>query len=556
MLVKPRHSAAMRAVSHSLRGRGFTELNPKRPEWLLAEGLLQARDREWRAIIEIQDWDFIKHPTIIVPDIEPGTWAHIDPGNSVCYLAQGQGILNRHTPAETVELCLQLVESILSKLDDTVYQMREITSEFEAHWRPSEFGYLYQDVPHHLNRLIAKYDSSTSAWHLATTEAGFERQWNRSYPCIIVPLLREPTVHRQGPPSTLGELLEWLHAISPRSLPTLTSRFTNPAVAKDRRCLFLFHHDAQWCGAAVEDLPLHMLYQRNFGRLSTLLLNSKFLKHPIRRVYIQNESPSFIHHRSLVSDLDLSGLRIHLVGAGAVGGYLANAIAKLGAGTGVNGKLVICDIDHLKRENIGRHILGDKDTGKYKAYAMTEYLQKQLPSGKFEEIITSAVDWADIFDADLVIDGTGEEPLSSILAEKMWERLSNGEVTPPLLHGWVKGNGEAVQALWSERYGACFDCLKIWGDGTITERWPVLKTAPEGRIIGCSYVTPYAVSAPMMAAALMAQMAIDWRNGHLTDGELRTVVLSTNRENIHPDCQERIITTPTTNCQTCTNFRI
>lgn len=546
----------MRAVSHALRGRGFTELNSKRPEWLLAEGLLHAGDRRWRATIEIRDWDFIMHPTIIVPDLEPGTWAHIDPGNIVCYLAKGQGVLNRHTPAETVELCLQLAESILAKLDDADYQTREITSEFEAHWRPAEYGYLYHDVPRHLNRLIAKYDSSTAVWHLATTEAEMKKQRGRSWPCIIVPLSCKPTVHRHGPPRTLGELLEWLHSISPQSLPLLTSRFSNPAVAKDRRCLFLFHHDALWFGAVVEDLPLQRLHQRKFGQLSTLLMNSKFSKHTIRRINIQNESPSFIHRRSLVSSLDLSGLRIHLVGAGAVGGYLANAIAKLGAGTGGNGKLVICDVDLLMKENIGRHILGDEDTGKHKAYAMTEYLKKQLPSGVFEGIITSAVDWENIFDADLVIDSTGEEPLSSVLAEKMRERLSNNQVVPPLLHGWVKGNGEAVQALWSERYSACFDCLKVWENGTVTDRWPVLKTAPEGRMIGCSYVTPYAVSAPMMAAALIAQMAIDWRNGHLIDGELRTVILNASRENIHPDCQERVITSPTKNCQTCTNFRI
>lgn len=116
-----------------------------------------------------------------------------------------------------------------------------------------------------------------------------------------------------------------------------------------------------------------------------------------------------------------------------------------------------------------------------------------------------------IFRCDLVVDATGEEPLSELLNAR---RLDSGSLTP-LLHAWIIGNGEGVQGIWAQgKKFACYRCCQLLPqqDGSRVERYPVLNTgaAPQRRMIGCQAFTPYAVGAPMAAAALVMEFVGDW----------------------------------------------
>lgn len=89
--------------------------------------------------------------------------------------------------------------------------------------------------------------------------------------------------------------------------------------------------------------------------------------------------------------------------------------------------------------------------------------------------------------------------------------VRNGSNTP-MLHVWILGNGDAVQALWTEgSKAACYRCLRKSGPGgEKQERYPVLKHPPQRGQIACRAFTPYAVSAAMQSAALATEMIVDW----------------------------------------------
>jgi hypothetical protein len=63
------------------------------------------------------------------------------------------------------------------------------------------------------------------------------------------------------------------------------------------------------------------------------------------------------------------------------------------------------------------------------------------------------------------------------------------------------------------RHG-CYRCLRLpRGAHYRQERFPVITREPERRRAGCSDYLPYAVSAPMNAAALGTEFVVDWLKG-------------------------------------------
>jgi hypothetical protein len=209
----------------------------------------------------------------------------------------------------------------------------------------------------------------------------------------------------------------------------------------------------------------------------------------------------------------LRNKRITLVGCGAIGGYLAQALVRLGAGTGEKGKLVLIDHDDLEPDNLGRHYLGFTGLFSPKADALHHALQLQFPYACIESRQERVVPNRHLFTCDLIVDATGEETVNEMING---HHIAFRPIVPPVLYVWIKGNGECTQALWvdnSAKFG-CYRCLRMPnGHQYRKERFQVLKAPPQQGFVGCHTFTPYAVSAPMQAAALAADMVIDWMKG-------------------------------------------
>lgn len=210
--------------------------------------------------------------------------------------------------------------------------------------------------------------------------------------------------------------------------------------------------------------------------------------------------------------------KIFQVGLGAVGGYVADALVKIGAG--LEKKFTIVDNDTLKIENIGRHLLGFEYLDYHnKAEAFKAYIQKQtFHKAKHIETDNRNINnySSDDFQRnkfDLIVDATGSIEVQEYINEVV-QSIPISE-RPIILHLWVFGNGECVQGLWVQPsqqhpFKACISCLGSSGSGLHPDYIPVADLTPEQGVGVCSAYTPYAVSCGMMAASLGINMILEW----------------------------------------------
>lgn len=208
----------------------------------------------------------------------------------------------------------------------------------------------------------------------------------------------------------------------------------------------------------------------------------------------------------------LAGKNIHLLGAGAVGGQLADMLVQAGAGTG-DGELHIFDPQIYRSENSGRHLLGVPALGMYKAEALKQHLKRQRLAGNVFAHTQYAGDVNLHQKADLVIDATASPYLGSVLSnaarrERQWALLSafvEGE-------GWVAG-----AYLYRGVPGdACRDCLEPWVGGKGSHIREAHQNRPRDNGCGGSY-TPYRAAAAAIASAMACELACDWAIGKATD---------------------------------------
>ena len=224
----------------------------------------------------------------------------------------------------------------------------------------------------------------------------------------------------------------------------------------------------------------------------------------------------------------LAGRRVVQIGCGAIGGYLARALAQLGAG--VDAPFTLVDSDRLDRTNVRRHLLGLGDVLRPKAEACAEAIGRDLPGVDVRPVVAAAQSRQDLLgEVDLVIDATGEQEFGDWLNLWALRRRASSQKCPVLLFTWIAGHGWATQSfLVINGQRACLRCLQphLSQPGRFD---PLRDPVPEP-VVACGDqpVTPYGPAAPMAAASLAAAHAADWalgRSPHL----LRTARLDWGR---------------------------
>ncbi|XWY20935.1 ThiF family adenylyltransferase [Bisgaard Taxon 45] len=213
----------------------------------------------------------------------------------------------------------------------------------------------------------------------------------------------------------------------------------------------------------------------------------------------------------------LLGKKVFQVGLGAIGGYMADSLIKIGAG--IDDEFNIIDNDILSIDNIGRHLLGVEYIGKSKSQAFKEYAQRQtfnqIQKLKTKDNNISDYNFQYFMDnpVDLIVDATGSIEVQEYLNELVQQMPL--ESRPNLLHLWIFGNGECVQGFWhdaklQDHQGGCIQCLGTSANGLFESTLPIRNLNKEQRFGVCSAFTPYAVSGGMMASSLGINMILEW----------------------------------------------
>lgn len=492
------------------------------------EGHLQCSKGAVRVRLDVSDWDFLDYPAITIldpPSFLPMLMPHVYGNGGLCYYRRGAVVLDRYDPALAIAQCLDQAKEVLDQIATNLeYRSGDIQDEFLVHWVLGQATSPWQVLKGSItpNAASANYSlietrigrhaiiaSDMAEVEVVAKALGNSAPLRTNCKCWLFKTELRPSVPVVMPAS-VKNLFTWLQQWD-RNIYNGIQRVLErePDYLSYPFVTFAIDTPIGWLGFGFDLDQVTRLSAKRSPKLYKQHLHGKGGARSLLRLYITDISPSYVHSRNL-SFADLRDKRITLVGCGAIGSYLAQSLVRLGVGLG-RGSLTLVDPDTLQPENLGRHLLGYPALFTLKAHAMREELIRQFPLARIEAVAKSVADHQPLFAADLVIDATGEEPVSELINGRRLDRKTE----TPILHVWIKGNGECVQSLWADRSGSgCFRCLKPTDDQHYRQdRFPVLNAAPQKSQIGCHAFTPYAVSSPMLAAALAIDTVIDWMKG-------------------------------------------
>jgi molybdopterin/thiamine biosynthesis adenylyltransferase len=512
------------AVLRDLRARGFAPSGSRKGVRRFT-GTLDCRGSPVRIELHVGDWDFLSYPPIKVLDgIDRATLApHINPNGWLCYLQKGSIVLDRYRPEVAVAQCLQQARHVLEQIIfNPAYRARDIQDEFLTHW-------INGPATQVINVLMGTTKAgakSTSYWNFKAPTGGWyhmlcdsrdevvrvaaaldgEAPVDIGRPCWLFRSELPPAVPDQMP-GTVRELFVWLRSWDLKVSGQLQALLGTSDWQLQPRASFAIDTHTGWLGFGFDVDPVRAKAAKRKPGAYRQHLHGRGGTLGLQRMWMYELGPEFVHSRNL-SFKSLLGKSLAVVGCGAIGSHVAEGLLRLGAGLG-GGRLTLVDPERLEPENLGRHTLGYPSLFRPKATALRDELVRKFPLAEVVAHEAAAGDVRTLFKCHLVVDAAGEEALSEQLNAR---RLASGGGTP-VLHTWIIGNGDGVQALWAQGDGhACYHCclLKSTPNGERQERFRTLVDPPQRRFIGCKAFTPYAVGAPMAAAALALEVVADW----------------------------------------------
>lgn len=484
-------------------------------------GNLHCRGTDYPIWVEIPDPEFKKHPKIYLverPQSLTDVCAHIGATNDICYSTQNIDVLDIYNPGAAALGCVKAAERVLCEAlySDT---LAETQAEFHSYWQAKKM-LLAEISPNTPDGWLDLYNitrpNGEFAFCLASTSpTSFERSGYSAEKgaagVYVVSLEQLPAARATNwPPKTLGQLTDWLKAVE-GGLP-YKAFVTALRKRQGKSCDFVFlaRTPGSWWAVQIhEDRLAKKAYHQDGGR---------WVKHVLKvggnweitRFLVERVDADHLVKRNLADRKGLGRKRILLIGCGTIGGYLANLLARVGAGS-AGGKLVLCDNQDLRPGNIGRHYLGVDQLLEPKAVALASRLTAALPHAQIIGINDDAMK-LDLKGYDCIIDATGSEPLSQELNERLV--LMGNKI--PALYIWNEGGGIASQCLFVDSpKAACYRCLS---DEKLHPRFSPLKDPTVDTFVmgtGCdtAYV-PYPAVVSVQAASMACNLLLDWVDGH------------------------------------------
>lgn len=518
-------------LTAALHQRGFSYLKRDRRGWMRFAGELRLKAKNYPCELAVSPAldEFPRVWLTPTPPGRPELQPHLSASGYLCYLALGSVIFDFFDPIRQTMACLDRAEQVLEDIL-AGKMVEDLAEEFHITWgsnwcmldvdesRPGgldayTFGGKISIVTDNETRTHAKLE--TIGLGLPKTELPAFRVRTKARP---MPL------QDNWPPMTVQAFLKWQNTLDPRCSKKIEQRLMEMFQVKATRVLVLIDSPQVQYGIEVD------LKRDPAGIGNKPSLREILYRLPLRRVSVCRIDDQYIAERNLPGSKTLAGLQVGLVGCGTIGGYLAEMLAKAGAGT-VGGRLTLVDIGSLEPGNLGRHRLGFNAMTKKKSEAMCEELKRIAPGIDTVAVVGDVKD-ANLGPLDLLIDATGEQSLTDWLTWQYADKV-------PFLSAWVEGAGAAVRALLKAKPDhACARCVS---QPPLKDQYRVFDAPPEVIMKGhgCEglYV-PFPAATSVQAAALAMEMVQAW----LDDTEspsFRTRVLDQRREAIFKDCSPK-----------------
>jgi len=460
---------------------------------------------------------------------------HISILQRLCLVNQDTADWDPQFPPAVVAMLNDLIQKALDNAVTTGNQRQEeFQTEFVNYWAGVVDAYIYGDAGK-LSGLKFSYRSlkaATSADGKANKEyvvfldSGQRDNWlrlrgdkfnvERDGDVTVVRVNRSAIAPNKWPPQSLREVFDWLKLADLSAHDSLANGILTNLTKNRQMVLFDISNEGiigfEVCfSSATKTVLKHRTtkrYKSGEGKhklkLDSILpmLRSKSATITFCRLHVSSISNQELQRRNRPVSIDLENKQILIIGCGTIGGFAAQLLAKVGAGRGMTGRLVLCDSDILSPGNLSRHALPATYIGWNKAEAISELIKRDSLGSPRIEIKPYRLEMKEdnIRGYDIVIDATGHAPTGKMLS---YLARTSTQRPPFIIHGYNDAYGQA-SVVMIDNGQACYECAK---------RLEILKEVDRPVVphrVSCgSIFTPYDASVSTITAALIQEAALN-----------------------------------------------
>jgi hypothetical protein len=444
--------------------------------------------------------------------------AHIEDEDRVCYAQDIEMQLDPFRPGASVTRCIDAMTDALARML-TQDLSAEIATEFPQHWRGSHV-YVAEEWPKSGN---AKFLQVKRAQDLLSVLGKNENSLDRfgATPAQRTKAMKEASTVRvirvKNPltfkrpfvqPTNLDEFLKWAASVEFE----LDAKITTGLAEQPLNSMCVFLAAPNGVVGVMAEPPTSFVKAQQTKKFGRYLIQHNADKIPITRLTGDRADERFVIDRNLGEKPGLDKKRIAVIGLGTIGSQLVKLLAQAGAGFG-GGYLALIDQQVFSPGNVGRHLLGLPSVGLSKASECCTLLRELYPGINAQATHGDVLRRLDELERyDLIVDATGDQPVSRVINEHLVGLTKAGKPAPPHLHVWLEGNGVAARALLVDDLSfGCLDCL-TQPDGQ--ERFRVLRPEHPAALTpancGEGAYFAYGPGPSAIASGLGVQMALDW----------------------------------------------
>ncbi|WP_042153734.1 ThiF family adenylyltransferase, partial [Pseudoalteromonas sp. '520P1 No. 412'] len=465
---------------------------------------------------------------------------HLSAGRYCCLFDEETIILDPLNPKSVVAAWVVQVEKIIDLWVSKDLQS-EFAAEFSSYWQ-SEISCFF--ISSKIDNVLCGYsrigvDKKKKTEFVVADSRENADEWREKrigssldseIPSVVVDLRCGPYVPfgNSWPLKSFSDVIQWLSRIEPPAVDSLIAKIGNRT--EKAMVSVVLRYETELVGFVVtlhascrEALKRYLgknnkhvkrKGNRKVGKTSRSqmlkLLSSKQSEESFWRMDVKLCTESYILERNIINNQPpLARKKIALIGCGTIGGYTAQSLVQLGAGS-LNGSLTLFDKDNIQPGNLGRHLLGINYLGENKSAAMVHWLKStglankilHQHSFKYEDV---SANW------DVIIDATGSHSFSLLLAKWIHGYRVNKRDKPLLIHGWISGFGHITRALRDDGRLGCYACQFDYSHKPKRERHESFTkgNSPDylafKRSCGASHL-PFSSNASMSSAAMITQL--------------------------------------------------
>lgn len=253
------------------------------------------------------------------------------------------------------------------------------------------------------------------------------------------------------------------------------------------------------CNPNLQGLIIH-IKNRFEGTYFVIFWGSQKYGVKVRTIYLLTVGTrDYIMRR--IGD-SIKARNIAIVGLGSVGSRIAEYLTL----SGIN-KMSLIDDDMMSSDNIGRHVLGESDIGKFKVDALTESLNNRMPEMNITPIKKTLESWIskDIAkNFDCIVLATGDSPIEREVCRKAWTEQWECD----LISAFVEPGGLGGHAiLMKPGINGCIDCL--YKDNLFSGSLVAPGQVVSSEISGCGTFTAYSAMDATKTAMLAVELVLN-----------------------------------------------